>query len=142
VHDPAHAISHPLTPGVSVAYLAEVRPVRTGRVHHQLPPMPRISLADARPGQRLVRPVATPSGVIMVQPGTELTQALIDRLQGLGINTVSVASEGGGPDGPPLEERIRQVEARFAGHEHDTWMMQLKEIVLRQLAAGAGESRG
>lgn len=93
--------------------------------------MPRIPLSEARPGQKLSRPAATRAGVVMVQAGTELTPALIERLRLLGIDTVSVHGEAGGSS-RPLEEVLAAIDARFAGHEGDPRMMALKEIVVRQ----------
>jgi hypothetical protein len=75
----------------------------------------------------------------MVQAGTELTPALIERLRFLGIDTVSVHGEAGG--GRPLEEVLAAIDARFAGHEGDAWMMALKEIVVRQ-AREQGQAGG
>ncbi len=99
--------------------------------------MPRIPLSEARPGQKLSRPAATRAGVVMVQAGTELTSALIERLRFLGIDTVSVHGEVGGA-GRPLEEVLAAIDARFAGHEGDAWMMALKEIVVRQAREQSG----
>jgi hypothetical protein len=36
-----------------------------------------------------------------------------------------------------VEKALAELEARFAGHEHDEWMMQLKAIVVRQIQQGA-----
>lgn len=75
----------------------------------------------------------------MVQAGTELSSTLIERLAGLGVETLVVAADPspGSTGSASLEERVRQVEARFAGHEHDAWMMALKALVVGQLTAGA-----
>lgn len=96
--------------------------------------MPKLPLSNARPGQRLVRPVITANGVVMVRPGTELTATLIERLRSLGIDTVTVASSESIPGrGSSLDQRLRELDARFAGHEHDAVMMQIKDVVARQL---------
>jgi hypothetical protein len=96
--------------------------------------MPKIPLSQVQPDQRLARPVTNASGVVLVQAGTALSAALIHRLLGLGIDTVTVAAEGSdeGED-RPLEERLRELDARFAGHEQDAVMMQIKDAVARQL---------
>ena len=97
--------------------------------------MPKLPLARVQPGQKLSRPVTTAAGVVMVQTGTELTAALIERLRTMGVEMVTVASGGSGArDARLLAEQVAAVEARFAGHEQDPWMMRLKDIVLRQLA--------
>lgn len=103
--------------------------------------MPRIPLSRAQPGQKLLKPVTTAAGVVMVQAGTELSAPLIERLSGLGVETLVVAPEpaAGEAASGALEDRARQVEARFSGHEHDPRMMALKALVIRQLSQGKGD---
>jgi hypothetical protein len=74
--------------------------------------------------------------MVMVQPGTELTAAIIDRLRNLGIDSVAVEGEADG-EVKPLEVSLAELDARFAGHEQDPWMMALKAIVARQLGPSA-----
>lgn len=100
--------------------------------------MPKIPLSDVQPGQKVVRPITNASGIVMVQPGTELTDQLIQRLRTLGVESVSVAGETTGGRVVSVERALADLEVRFAGHEHDEWMMQLKAIVARQLQQGAG----
>jgi hypothetical protein len=105
--------------------------------------MQRVPISEVTPGQKLARAITSGGGVIMMQPGTELTPPLIERLRTLGIDSVVVAGDlEAPPDGPPLEERLRVLDERFAGHEQDPWMMQLKDIVARQLGARGADSRG
>ena len=98
--------------------------------------MPRILLSKAQPGQVLTRPVTTSAGVVMVQAGSALTPALIERLTNFGVDTVVVGDDAAQAAGDtrPMEERVREVEARFLGHDQDDWMMTLKQIVIAQLA--------
>lgn len=95
--------------------------------------MPKITIEDAQPGQKLLRPAATRAGVILVQPGEELTEPLIERLKSLGVDGVVI--EGPPKLDKPLDEAIAEVEQRFVGHEDDPWMMALEQIALRQLHA-------
>lgn len=76
----------------------------------------------------------------MVQTGSQLTPAILERLANFGVDTVVVRADDStaGDDGRSVEERLREVEARFAGHEQDEWMMALKQIVIAQLARGEG----
>ena len=55
--------------------------------------MPRILLSKAQPGQVLTRPVTTSAGVVMVQAGSPLTPALIERLTNFGVDTVVVGDD-------------------------------------------------
>jgi hypothetical protein len=98
--------------------------------------MLRILLSKAQPGQVLARPVTTSAGVVMVQAGSRLTPALIERLTNFGIDTIVVTGDASpaSADARPMEERIREIDARFAGHEQDDWMMTVKQIVIAQLA--------
>ena len=105
--------------------------------------MPKITLSRAQPGQKLTRPIVTSTGVVMVQAGAELTATLIERLRGMGIDTVVVGSDGEAAQARrPLPELLDELEQRFRGHEQDPWMMQLKDIVARQLAGRGGGSDG
>lgn len=106
--------------------------------------MPRVPLSRAQPGQKLLQPVTTAAGVVLVQAGAELSATLIARLGGLGIDTLVVASgenaavaDDAVADGM-LGDRVREVEARFAGHEHDPRMMAIKDMVVRQLSRRRG----
>jgi hypothetical protein len=94
--------------------------------------MPRIRIDEAQPGQKLRRPAVTRTGMVMVQPGTELTAAIIERLRNLGIDSVFVEGERAAGE-KPTEVLLQELDERFAGHEHDAWMMALKAIVARQL---------
>ncbi len=111
------------------------QPRRSGRPG-PLVAMPRLPLHDVRPGQRLARAIVSHAGVVLVQPGAELTPAILDRLRSLGVDAVEVAGEPEEATEVSIEARVEEVDARFAGHEDDRWMMALKAIVLRQLGVG------
>jgi hypothetical protein len=96
--------------------------------------MPKIPLSKVQPGQRIARAVVNANGVVMVQPGTELTSTMIERLRSVGVDAVVVASGDGSTEpSKPVEERLRELDARFAGHENDPVMMQIKDVIARQL---------
>jgi len=98
--------------------------------------MRRLPISDVLPGHKLARAITNASGVVMVQPGAELTPPLIERLRALGVDSVVIAGDAEGAAArPSVEERLRELDARFAGHEQDAWMMELKDIVARQLGA-------
>jgi hypothetical protein len=98
--------------------------------------MPKVLISEAQPGQILRRPALTRSGLVMVQPGTELTESIIERLKTIGIDSVHVEGTGSGPE-KPLEVALQELDARFAGHERDPWMQDLKAIIARHLRAAA-----
>ncbi|MEW6322673.1 MAG: hypothetical protein AB1635_16495 [Acidobacteriota bacterium] len=95
--------------------------------------MGRISLSQARAGQEVIRPVANANGVVLVQAGTRLTDALIDRLRALGVGFVMVAGSSQAEAPKPPARLAAELEARFAGHEGDPLMMEIKRIVGAQL---------
>lgn len=73
--------------------------------------------------------------MVLVQAGTELTEALIARLAALGIESVCVGGSALSPD--ERREVLAKIDRRFAGHEGNSWMMALKAIVVRQAAGEA-----
>jgi hypothetical protein len=101
--------------------------------------MPKISIEKAEPGQTLSRPAVTRTGMVMMQPGTQLTAAIIDRLKNLGIDSVIVEGASRIPD-KPLDVMLRELDERFQGNEHDSWMMELKAIVADIIRSRAGSS--
>lgn len=101
--------------------------------------MKRISILEAKAGDVVARPVATASGVVLVRPGTVLTGELLARLEDLNIDALCV--EGPSPDARPLDEMLQAIERRFAGHEQNALMMDLKAVVVARLMRGAGEDR-
>lgn len=97
--------------------------------------MPRVPLANVAAGQTLARAVTNAGGMVMMQPGTVLTEALIDRLRNMGIETVAIIDDAAAVKLTP-EEAQRVFDERFKGHEADAWMMELKAIVLKQALKG------
>ena len=97
--------------------------------------MRRVDVRQLAPGTVLAAAVTSASGVVLVQAGSELTDPLIARLLQLGVESVLVVADE--PVDPEvLARHARAVEALFAGHEADPWMMALKHIVLGQASAG------
>jgi hypothetical protein len=56
-----------------------------------------------------------------------LSAELIGRLKNLAVDALWV--EGQDPNARPVEELIEELNRRFAGHEQDRLMMELKAIV-------------
>lgn len=109
-------------------------PVRTTRWHT----MARISLAQARAGQEVLRPVVNNNGVVLVQAGARLSDSIIERLRNLGISFIVVAGPDPASDVKTPEARLAELDRRFAGHEDDPLMVQLKQVVAAQIVAAAG----
>lgn len=96
-----------------------------------------IRLEDAVAGQRVARPIMTPTGTVLVQAGEVLTSAVIAGLRRKGIDMLVV--EGDTPAGRarPTEELLDELEVRFAGHADNPLMMELKDVIARQIVEGA-----
>jgi hypothetical protein len=92
-----------------------------------------VRLLDAIPGQRIARPVATPTGTVLVQTGERLTADLIEGLLRKGIESVVV--EGEDPATPTLSvtEQLAALDERFTGHEQRPLMMELKQVIADQI---------
>lgn len=95
--------------------------------------MSRISLTQARSGQKVVRSVINNNGVVLVQAGTPLTEPLIDRLRGLGVTTVFVAGSGPGAAPRTTAERVAELEQRFSAVIDDPLMRELYDVVRAQI---------
>jgi hypothetical protein len=101
--------------------------------------MKKILLSEVEPGEVVARPVAASSGMVMVQPGSVLTPDIIARLENLGVDWVWL--EGSGEDAKPLEVVLAELDQRFAGHDGDALMMELKAVVAGCIRQGATEAR-
>jgi hypothetical protein len=98
--------------------------------------MKRIGVHEAQPGQVVVQAVFGSAGLALLRPGSVLTADMISRLSNYGVATLSIEDDGA--EVRPIEERLRDLDARFAGHEQDTLMRRLKEVIAAQMREGAG----
>jgi hypothetical protein len=101
--------------------------------------MKRVALSEAKPGDVVARPVMTASGVVLVQPGTTLTPELLVRLDTLHVDALCL--QGASADAAPLDKQLEALDRRFAGHEQDPVMMELKAVVANRLSQGASDER-
>jgi len=88
--------------------------------------MELVSLVEITPGRILARPVANSAGAVLCQAGSLLTEALIEKLENAGIDSVYV--QGGGREGPTLEERLAALQTRFT-RVADPALLELRAIV-------------
>lgn len=105
--------------------------------------MQKISLSQALPGMALDREVhrpANPDGVPICGRGVILTEELIDRLQKLGVQTVTVEGNPLGVDGGKvLMDMLAQLDKRFKKVESKPLMMKLKDIYRKRIIRSMGE---
>jgi hypothetical protein len=101
--------------------------------------MQKVAIISVESGQVVARPVATPGGMVLMQPGATLTGDLIARLMDLGVDHVWL--EGVGPDAKPVETLLAELEERFTGHEQDSLMMELQHVVANRIRQAGMDGR-
>ncbi|MGE4291307.1 MAG: hypothetical protein AB7E32_03755 [Desulfovibrio sp.] len=94
--------------------------------------MQKIPLKLARPGMVLARPVVRENGITIVAEGFELTDSLIQRLEGMKIERIvvkgnAVSMEGGGTTA--FDERLGRLDHLFRAYEKDQWMRKVKAFL-------------
>ncbi|MCL4456881.1 MAG: hypothetical protein M1147_10350 [Nitrospirae bacterium] len=88
--------------------------------------MPKVPANSLKPGMKLSKPVMNDAGMILLGEGTELTNALIERLQNMNVSSVYV--EGAAAPQKPLEEILSELDARFKKTENEPNMGLLKKL--------------
>jgi hypothetical protein len=94
--------------------------------------MRQIAVEEARVGDVLAAPVQDASGRVLLPVGARLSAAVLSRLRGWGVFTLSIEGDEA-EGGKSAEELVEELEHRFAGLEEDARMMQIKEIARRHL---------
>jgi len=89
--------------------------------------MPKIPASRLVAGMKLAKPVLAKNGMVMLGEGTELSEAWIERIQDMDIQSIFV-------EGPPIqtvpkEEALANLEARFAMVEGKPYMNTIKKLV-------------
>ncbi len=93
--------------------------------------MARFPVADLTPGMRLSRAVHTDSGMVLIGEGTELTEAHINRLRTMDIESVQVELERR-PD-KTREEMLAELDERFRKSLDSVYMKRLKKIFVEHI---------
>ena len=89
--------------------------------------MSRILAAKLTPGMKLARPVLNESGFVMIGEDAELTEMLIEKIQGMGVDSVYV--HGASKVRPPKEEVLAALDERFRNVEAMPNMGLLKKVI-------------
>jgi hypothetical protein len=87
----------------------------------------RISAKNITPGMKLERPVLNKNGLMMLGADTELTGALVKKIQKMDIQVVYV--QGISKALPPLDEVLAGLEGRFRSVETAPHMDVLKKLL-------------
>ncbi|MEF2144406.1 MAG: hypothetical protein V3573_03085 [Desulfovibrionaceae bacterium] len=94
--------------------------------------MQKIPLNLAKPGMVLARAVSRDNGITIVAEGVELSESLLKRLEGMGIERVvvkgsPVTMDGGGSTA--FDERLARLDHLFRAQEKDQWMRKVKAFL-------------
>lgn len=103
--------------------------------------MQKISLALARPGMCLAKPVTRENGMVLVSEGVELTEDVLSRLESMSVKSVVVTGSGvpGASAGFNVEERVDRLDHLFRKYADDEWMMRIKTEMIAYFRKKAEE---
>jgi len=89
--------------------------------------LPKVTVNNLKPGMKLSKPVVNEAGMILLGEGTEITDALIERLQNMNVSSVFV--EGASKPQKPKEDAMAEIDARFKKTENEPHMGMLKKLL-------------
>jgi UDP-N-acetylmuramyl pentapeptide synthase len=87
--------------------------------------MQKIPLTLAQPGMKLAKAITKANGMAIVGSGVELTEALIDRLDGMGIDKIFVVGDAVSASQNPSERALR-LDHLFRRLGDDAYMVKVK----------------
>ena len=93
--------------------------------------MPKLARENLQPGMKLAKPVLGQNGMVLLPEGAELTEKLIERIQGMDVAAIFV--EGPSEQTVPLEEALAALDRRFAAVQEKPHMKALKRLVRKHL---------
>ncbi|MDQ7835446.1 MAG: hypothetical protein RDU24_08695 [Humidesulfovibrio sp.] len=110
--------------------------------------MQKIPLSLAKPGMKLAKAITKANGMAIVGSGMELTEALIDRLDGMGIDKIFVVGDAVAASQNP-SERVVRLDHLFRRLGDDPYMVKVKAYLREYFtikaaadAASAGQGKG
>lgn len=95
--------------------------------------MAAVTVANLKPGMKLAKAIVNDSGMVLLPPGTVLTDSHIRRIENMDLTSVSI--EGGTDERKPKEEVLAEIDARFSKSE-DQPLMQMMKRVLKEHIEG------
>lgn len=90
-----------------------------------------VDISAVRPGMVLARAVVNETGVTLFGRGTEVTEAVIERLKNAGTALVTI--EGRRLPARSREEEMRSLDERFAAVDKAPHMAGIKDMVRRHI---------
>ncbi len=95
--------------------------------------MARVVPDDLQPGMVLSKPVTNANGVVMLGEGSELTDAVIEKIRGMDMDYVYVKGAPG--DDTSLEQILADLDKRFKSVEDAPYMDVIKKAVREHIEA-------
>lgn len=89
--------------------------------------MARVTIDNLTPGMKLQRPLMNTNGVVVLRENTELTGALIGKMQKMGIEAADV--QGAAVARPPRDEALACLDRRFKNVETAAHMAVIKKLL-------------
>jgi len=83
-------------------------------------------------GMVLEKPVLRNNGQVLVGSGTELTESLLDRLEKMEVEWLTVQGNPVNMEGmgtSSYQDRIKALDKIFRQHKQDPWMMKMKKFL-------------
>ena len=96
--------------------------------------MPKVLISKLKPGMKLAKPVRNESGMILLGENTELSDSLIERLEKMNIESVSIIAEA--QNEKPPEELLSELDKRFKKTADAPHMALLKRLFEEQIRGG------
>ncbi len=88
--------------------------------------MSKITFDKLEAGMKLAKPVENSSGMVLLGENTELTVELIDKIKGMGIDSVYI--QGMSRPSMPIEVMLSELDERFKMVENEPHMDVLKKL--------------
>jgi hypothetical protein len=105
--------------------------------------MQNIPITLAAPGMVLAQEIRNnnnPSSMLICGKGIKLTESLLNRLQQMGIQSVSVEGRPVRMEGEPtVQEMLASLDMRFSRVNDDALMMKVKALYKKQILRSIGE---
>ena len=95
--------------------------------------MRHLPVGEAQVGDRISEAIYNENGRVLLPVGARLSEAVLSRLNGWGVDRVTVQGEED-PSGERTNSLLDALEHRFAGHEEDPLMMRIKDAALGHLS--------
>jgi hypothetical protein len=90
--------------------------------------MQKIPLSLAKPGMKLAKPITKANGMPIIAAGVELTETLLDKLDGMGVDKVVIVGDAVTASQNP-SERVSRLDHLFRRLEGEPFMLQMKKYL-------------